>query len=119
MTATPFIRITAVAFAGAAILVQPALAGGEPKNQWPFTRPVPTRTVQAAIHSQSTSSPLIQGEPKNEPPFTNPVAPATIIVRGGDGFSWTDGAIGLAAGIGVALSGGAALALARKSPRTA
>jgi hypothetical protein len=152
MTATQLARTTAVAFAGAAILAQAALAGGEPKNQWPFTRPVDTRTTQAAIHNSSTTSPIIlgeakndwpftravearrvqaaprsasvgsviqRGEPKNEPPFSNPAAPATVIVRTSNGFNWSDGAIGLATGIGIALSGGAALALARKSPRTA
>ena len=34
-------------------------------------------------------------------------------------FQWADTGIGAAAGIGIALSGLGALALARKSPRTA
>ena len=119
MTATQLIRSTAVACAGAAILAQVALGGGEPKNQWPFTRPVDARTTRAATHSSSTTEPVIQGEAKNEPPFSNPAAPAAVIVRSGNGFSWSAGAIGLAAGIGIALSGGATVALARKSPRTA
>ena len=39
MTRSKLIRTTIVSLAGAAILGQPAIAGGEPKNQWPFTRP--------------------------------------------------------------------------------
>ena|SRR5947209_1565775 len=117
MNARQIVRSSAVALAGAAVLAQSALAAGEPKNQWPFTRQVEARATQAATHV-SSSSPILRGESKNQAPFTQPVA--TVVVQSGGGFSWTDGGIGLVAGIGVALSGGGALLLARnKSPRTA
>jgi hypothetical protein len=115
MTFTHLFRFSAVAVAAAAIFSQSALAGGEPKNQWPFTRPISQpRAVQAAANQ---SDPVVQGEPKNEQPFTRHVA--TIVVRSSDGFSWTDGAIGAIAGIGLALSGAGVLTVARKTPRTA
>ena len=118
-----------------------ALGGGEPKNEWPFTRPVGQRTTQgvttrtpnqneaamraavgkarthSVMHRSSTeTTPAIQGEPKNEPPF---IRPATVVVVSRSGFDWTDGGIGAAAGIGIALAGAGAMALTRKSPRTA
>ena len=57
---------------------------------------------------------MIQGEPKNEPPFTRP---ATVVVVSGSGFDWTDGGIGAAAGIGIALSAVGLFGVARRSPR--
>ena len=113
------IRTITITLAGAAVLAQSALAGGEPKSQWPFTRPVGDRATQSAQVVASTAEP--RGEAKNQLPFTRPVSqPATIVVQSGSGFSWTDGAIGLAAGIGVAISGAGAVALGRsRSPRTA
>ncbi len=122
-------------------LVPVALGSGEPKNEWPFTRPVGQRTTQgittrtpneneaamrAAVgkartysvmhRSVAKTTPVIQGEPKNERPFTRP---ATVVVVSSSGFDWTDGGIGAAAGIGIALAGAGALVLTRKSPRTA
>jgi hypothetical protein len=110
------IRSTFVVLLGASALAASASAGGEPKNQWPFTRPVGDRTTQAAASSSSVQEPVIQGEPKNEPPFTRP---ATVIVQSSGGFSWTDAGIGLMAGIGIAASGVGLITLARKSPLTA
>ena len=142
-------RTAAAGFAATAVLVQAASAGGEPKNQWPFTRPVGNRTTQSATHSVSQLSPPIQGEPKNEPPFTRPIQsrtpqaagqgasqvdpliqgepknelpftrPATIILATDRRFDWTAGGIGAAAGIGMTLAGASGLTLARKSPRSA
>lgn len=111
-----FLLSTAVALATAALLAQAALAWGEPKNEWPFTRMVGARTTQAAIHRASGANPVISGEPKNEPPFTRP---ATVIVTSSSGFNWSSGAIGAAAGLGIALVGAGVLARVHKSPRTA
>ena len=118
MTRSKLIRTTIVSLAGAAVLGQPALAGGEPKNQWPFTRPVEARSAQAATHSTARTEPAIQGEAKNSLPFTRP---ATIVVAssGSDGFDWTAGAIGAGAGLGLALAGTGAVLVARKSPLSA
>lgn len=119
MHVTQILRSSAVAAVGAAVLAQTALAGGEPKNEWPFTRPVVTRTTQAST-AVAKAPPEIRGEPKNELPFTRVVTqPATIVVRSDGGFSWTDGALGLVAGVGIALSGAAAVGLTRRSPQAA
>jgi hypothetical protein len=122
MYRTQFLRSSAVAAVGAAVLAQTALAGGEPKNELPFTRPVVVARATQATPSVTQTSPEIRGEPKNELPFTRPVVtqqPATVVIQSSDAFSWTDGAIGLAAGVGVALSGAAAVGLTRRSPHTA
>ncbi len=110
-----FIGTTAAGLAAAALIAQGALAGGEPKNEWPFTRHVDTRSTQAAQHS-SSSNPLIQGEAKNEPPFTRPI----VVVAGSrSGFSWRDGAIGGIGGFGIALAAAGTVLAVRRSPRTA
>ncbi len=126
MQLTHIIRSTVVAGLAAGVLAASAAAGGEPKNEWPFTRPVVARVAQAATVTRSTAQPVIQGEPKNEPPFTRPVAtvaadtnPATVVIRSSEGFSWSDAAIGLAAGMGIAAAVAGALTLAHKSPQTA
>jgi hypothetical protein len=140
------LRSIALAAASGAILAHGAFAAGEPKNEPPFTRPVAARSLAQASRAP-IASPQIRGEAKNERPFTDKPGqgsaagnlnyharaeakdekqfttdssqrPATVIVPSKTGFSLTDGAIGAVAGIGIALSGGAALALARKSPRT-
>jgi hypothetical protein len=111
-----FLSTTAVALATVAVVAQVALAWGEPKNEWPFTRPVDGRAPQAATHQTSQTQPTISGEPKNQPPFTGT---ATVIVASGGGFDWSSGAIGAAAGLGIALAGAGALAIAHRSPRTA
>jgi hypothetical protein len=115
MTHAQLLRTIAAGIGAAALLAQSAAAGGEPKNEWPFTRPVGTRTTQAA-HGSPQRAPLIQGEPKNEPPFTRP---ATVVVTTARGFSWTDGTVGALAGIGIALAGGGGALIVRRSPRTA
>jgi hypothetical protein len=97
-----------------AFLAQSALGGGEPKNEWPFTRSVGARTTEGM--TPANVAPSIQGEAKSEPPFTRP---ATIVVSSGGGFDWTSGGIGAAAGVGAALAGAGALLVVRKSPWTA
>jgi hypothetical protein len=72
MTRFTLLRTGAVALGAAAIVAQAATAAGEPKNEWPFTRPVPSRTTQSAHHT-TNANPVIQGEPKNELPFTRVV----------------------------------------------
>jgi hypothetical protein len=115
MQLTHLIRTIAAGVAAAAFIAQGALAGGEPKNEWPFTRPVDTRSTQAAKHA-AAADPVIQGEPKNEPPFTRPVI---VVASGSTGFSWRDGALGGVGGVGLALAGAGAVLAKRKSPRTA
>lgn len=115
MTHAQLLRTIAAGLGAAALFAHSAAAGGEPKNEWPFTRPV-GRTTQAVPHHSSQQAPVIQGEPKNEPPFTRPV---TVVVSSGGGFDWTDGGIGAAAGIGIALAGIGGTLAARRSPRTA
>jgi hypothetical protein len=90
-----------------------AFAGGEPKNEWPFTRPAGDRT-QAVIRS-SHADVAIQGERKNEVPFTRT---AVIATANSAGFDWTSGAIGAVAGVGLALAGTGLVLTARKSPRS-
>jgi hypothetical protein len=114
VTRTRVVRSSILTLVGAALFAQVAVAGGEPKNQWPFTRPVTQRSPQAAVHPTARVEPAIQGEAKNEPPFTRP---ATIVVSSGSGFNWTDGGLGAAAGVGIALSAGGLLSLIRKSPQ--
>jgi hypothetical protein len=112
-----FLNVTAVAFAVVAVLAQTAVAAGEPKNESPFTRLVGARTPQVAVNHAVQAGAAIQGEPKNEAPFTSP---ATVVVAsGGSGFDWSSGGIGVAAGLGIALSGAGAARLVRRSPRTA
>lgn len=116
MSARKSLTIVALSLAIAATTAAAAAAAGEPKNEWPFTRPVGERTTQAAIATPRPELPL-QGEPKNEPPF---VRPTTVVVASADGgFDWIDGGIGAAGGIGIALAGTGAAIVARKSPRAA
>jgi hypothetical protein len=113
---TRLLSATVVALAVVAILAQAALASGEPKNEWPFTRLVGARETQAVARSGSTTSPAPRGEAKNEPPFTRP---AVVVVSSNSGFDWSSGGIGVAAGLGVAVLGAGALSLVHRSPRTA
>jgi hypothetical protein len=46
-------------------------ANAEPKNQWPFTRPVESRGLAQTVNSMVDSGP--RPEAKNELPFTRPV----------------------------------------------
>ena len=119
MTRFTLLRTSVAALGAAAVLAQTAAAAGEPKNEWPFTRPVATRTTQSSLH-QAQANPPIQGEPKNELPFTRPVTVVVSSGGSGAGFGWIDGAIGGAAGFGLAIAGaGVLLALRGRSPRTA
>jgi hypothetical protein len=119
VTRSKLLRTTIVSFAGAAVVGQSAFAAGEPKNQWPFTRPVATRAAQAAAHPTARHEPAIQGEAKNELPFTRPASVVVVANDSGTGFDWTAGGIGAAAGLGLALTGAGAVLVTRKSPRTA
>jgi hypothetical protein len=146
VTAIDPLRVTAVAAAAAVLLAQSAVAAGEPKNQrpftrpvvarvqqsamthgsqatdvhgeakngWPFTRRVDDRSRQAAARASALAPP--QGEAKNEPPFVQPVISSASAAGT---FNWTDGAIGVLAGIGLAVSLAGVLLIARKSPQTA
>ena len=72
MKITTSIRIVTAALIVAGSLVPVALAGGEPKNEWPFTRPVGDRTT-AYVQVQASENAVGVGEAKNELPFTRPV----------------------------------------------
>jgi hypothetical protein len=62
---------TAVALVSAAAAVPSALAGGEPKNQSPFTRIVASRALTHGVAlAHAATSPAIRGEAKNQLPFT-------------------------------------------------
>ena len=113
MTTATLIR--AAAAACAATLAQPALAGGEPLNETSFTRPPATASPGSPPQHFRAGPPALRGEATN-PSLNRPVT--VIDLPGGkSGFSWADGGIGLAAGVGLALSAGAAgsLALSRRS----
>jgi len=102
MTLANTIRTTVAALVAIGALAPAALSAGEPKNEWPFTRPVAQR-VTAQQQSPATIDRSGYGEPKNEPPFTRPVAAAPIVVHSSGGFDWGDAGIG-AAGILALLS---------------
>jgi hypothetical protein len=118
MTLSSLTRITIVSLASTAVFVPSALAGGEPKNETPFTRPVAPRSAQAATQPTVRREQPIQGEAKNQLPFTRP---ATVVVAktGESGFDWTAGGLGAIAGVGIALTGAGAVLVARRSPQTA
>src|SRR5581483_12270714 len=103
MMTTKTLRPALVAIVASAALAPVAAAGGEPKNQPPFTQAVATVVPGARLAA----------EPKNELPFTRSVAiPETIVVQASNGFSWVDAAIGAAAAIGLGAAGtGAGLAV--------
>jgi hypothetical protein len=66
-----FVVGTSVALVAAAAALPSALAGGEPKNQAPFTRIVSSRGLTQNLARVHAASPLaIMGEAKNEFPFT-------------------------------------------------
>jgi hypothetical protein len=129
-----------IALIVSAVVAQAALAGGEPKNEWPFTRVVGIRSVQSATHStisaarvaaeaknEAPFTRLVEatrveraatGEPKNEAPFTNVAA---VVGDGGEvGFSWIDASIGLVLGISTTVAAiGGTLIARHKLPRPA
>jgi hypothetical protein len=75
--------IATLAVAGSAVPV--ALAGGEPKNESPFTRPVAARALTEDIGVSHASLTLaISGERKNQSPFTVRVSHAsvTLVISG-------------------------------------
>jgi hypothetical protein len=56
-----------------------ALAGGEPKNESPFTRPVAARALTEGIGASHASVTLaISGERTNQTPFTLRVSQASL-----------------------------------------
>jgi hypothetical protein len=115
MTTATLIRTAAAVCA--ATLAQPPLAGGEPLNKTSFTRPPTTASTSSTPQQLRAGQPATRREPK-KPPVTVIDQPA-----GNSGFSWADGGIGLTAGVGLALSAGAAVSIARsrrsqsRSPR--
>jgi hypothetical protein len=118
MTLANTIRTTVAALVAIGALAPAALSAGEPKNEWPFTRPVAQR-VTAQQQSPATIDRSGYGEPKNEPPFTRPVAAAPIVVHSSGGFDWGDAGIGAGGTLGIALAALGAVALrTSRSPRT-
>jgi hypothetical protein len=131
MTSTTSIRVATAALIVAGALSPVALAGGEPKNDLPFTRAVQAQNERTTAQAQSPAQ-VGLGEPKNQLPFTRPVASGSVsqtiglageakndlpftqpvdtptIVVHSNGFDWGDAGIGVAAGIGLAaaLAGG-------------
>jgi hypothetical protein len=107
-------------------------ASAERKNQWPFTRPVDSRTLGQAVRAGSTLDVAPVPEAKNELPFTNWVGvratsssnagstAGALGAGGGDsgGIDWA--LIGLGFVAAVTLAGGTVVALSsrRLSPRS-
>jgi len=117
-------------FIGATLFATSAAA--EPKNQWPFTRPIDSRILAQDVVKRSATVPPV-GEAKNEPPFTNPasadpglavalyevehgqVAPQSrhrsavkivpVLDEASPGFNWLDASIGALAALGVCTLG--------------
>jgi hypothetical protein len=77
MTTTTTIRVAIATLVAASVAASAALAAGEPKNTWPFTRPVGDRTAAQVHQSQPAPSTDIHGEPKNEWPFTRTIPERT------------------------------------------
>lgn len=76
MTITTTIRVGTAALVAAGALSPVALAGGEPKNDWPFTRSVTDR-APAQVQRSKSQARVGLGEPKNEWPFTRPIVGGT------------------------------------------
>jgi hypothetical protein len=84
VTITTTIRVAAAGLVAAGVLSPVALAGGEPKNESPFTRSVADRTL-AQVQRSDAQARVGVGEAKNEWPFTRPVAGRTLAqVQGSD-----------------------------------
>jgi hypothetical protein len=130
MTSTNTIRVATAALIVAGALAPVAVAGGEPKNDFPFTTAVHVRDARTTAQAQQAQAGLgepknqlpftrpvaggpvsesigLAGEAKNDLPFTQPVATPTIVVHS-NGFDWGDAGIGVGAGLGIAalLAGG-------------
>lgn len=67
----------------AAALPSLAYAGGEPKNELPFTRHVGNRAVQIVSNPAQTVT-SGHGEPKNELPFTRRISAYPDRITGGE-----------------------------------
>jgi len=85
MTASTTIkRVTtgaAVAVVAGVAAVPSALAGGEPKNEAPFTRAAVSRSLtQQLAPSHVASALVIRGETKNQAPFTG--LHVTVVLSG-------------------------------------
>ena len=126
-----------------AVVANAALAGGEPKNERPFTAPAAVGAVKSAAHlapaparlaaeqknelpftrptTVAHPQPAVSGEAKNELPFTATATAAVAATGGpGSGFSWTDAALGVFFGVLIsAAAAGAALVARHKVPRPA
>jgi hypothetical protein len=77
MTITTTIRFAAAGLIAAAALSPVALAGGEPKNDWPFMRSVTDR-VPAQLQQTVSEAVIAVGEPKNQLPFTRPIGGSAV-----------------------------------------
>jgi hypothetical protein len=78
MTVTTTIRVAVATLVAAGVVAPAALSAGEPKNEWPFTRPVGDRSsAQVQRQSAPATSLEVRGEAKDEWPFTRPVAERT------------------------------------------
>ena len=73
MSFTTTIRVAVTTAVVAGAVAPAALAAGEPKNDWPFTRPVAERTTAQERASASPDRSSGYGESKNQLPFTRPV----------------------------------------------
>jgi hypothetical protein len=105
-------------------------ANAEPKNGWPFTRPVDSHTLGHTVRAGATLDVAPVPEAKNEPPFTNHVgirgessgvgATGAIAAGSGDsgGIDWPLVGLGFVAAITVAGGTGVALSSTRLSPRS-
>lgn len=78
MIVTNTIRVTVAGLIAAGAVAPFALASGEPKNEWPFTRSVADRTLAQMKQSESAQDVVVAGEPKNQLPFTRPIAGRAI-----------------------------------------
>jgi hypothetical protein len=112
-----FIRATGITSAVVALVLTIAplsLAGGEPKNESPFTRSAAQGAVVHLTGATNRVNGPIQGEAKNVQPFTAPMTePRTIDVPRSGGFGWTDAAIGAGAVLVLMLAAAVIVGLAR------
>jgi hypothetical protein len=123
-------RITVLATLAALVTaVAAATASADPKNQYPFTRPVGTRALVADVRSVAYPDLAPVPEAKNELPFTRIVGggtgssssggtTGTLIAGGGNsgGVDWALVGWGLAGALTIAGGTAVALSRARLSP---
>ena len=119
MTFTTTIRVSVAALVAAAAAAPVGLAQqGEPKNEWPFTRPVDDRGTAQVHESVGATYSDVRGEPKNEPPFTRLVQAPPVVIRASSDFDWGDAGIGAGAALGIATAAfGAVVLIAPHSRR--